>query len=286
MIAPRRLVTVPLATALSVCVLVLSPLLLAGSTLVAVATRSSRPARTVSLATVYAFIELRTLVKLAVGDLDGDRLMTDLLNAAYAAARKLLDVEVVLDPTCASPESIPRDEPVIVLSRHCGPGDPVLVAWLLMFRYRLQVRIVLKAVLHYEPVLDLAGQRGCLCFLARGDRARQQIHDLAASLGGGQALLLFPEGGELHTAAVAQRHRRTTQDGPDPRSRTRATTLLYAAAARRRRHRCGERSAQRQCPGTHPQRLLPRRASTTVVAAAGPPAIACPHDPHPGCATS
>ena len=154
MIAPRRLVTVPFATALSVCVLVLSPLLLAGGTLVAVATRSTRPARTVGLATAYAFIELRTLVKLAVGDVDGDRLMTDLLNAAYAAARKLLDVEVVLDPSCASPESIPRD----------------------------------------EPVLDFAGQRGCLCFLARGDRARQQIHDLAASLGGGQALLLFPEG--------------------------------------------------------------------------------------------
>jgi hypothetical protein len=47
MIAPRRLVTVPLATALSVCVLVFSPLLLAGSALVAVATRSTRPARTV-----------------------------------------------------------------------------------------------------------------------------------------------------------------------------------------------------------------------------------------------
>jgi 1-acyl-sn-glycerol-3-phosphate acyltransferase len=194
MIAARRLVTVPFATALSVCLLVFSPLLLAGSALLAVATRSTRPARTVGLAMAYAFIELRTLVKLAAGDVDGDRLMKDFLNAAYVAARKLLDVEVVLDPSSASPESIPRDEPVIVLSRHCGPGDTVLVAWLLTFTYRLQLRIVLKAVLHYEPVLDFAGQRGYLCFLARGDRARQQIHDLAAWLGGGQALLLFPEG--------------------------------------------------------------------------------------------
>jgi 1-acyl-sn-glycerol-3-phosphate acyltransferase len=194
MIAARRLVTVPFATAISVCLLVFSPLLLAGSTLVAVATRSTRPARTVGLAMAYAVIELRTLVKLAVGDIDGDRLMRDFLNAAYVAARKLLDVEMVLDPSSASPEGVPRDEPVIVLSRHCGPGDTLLVAWLLIFTYGLQVRIVLKAVLHYEPVLDFAGQRGCLCFLARGDRARQQIHDLAASLGGGQALLLFPEG--------------------------------------------------------------------------------------------
>ena len=128
MIAPRRLVTVPVATALSVCVLVFSPLLLAGSALVAVATRSTRPARTVGLTMAYAFIELRTLVKLAVGDMDGDRLMKDFLAAACVAARKLLDVEVVLDPSSASPESIPRDEAVIVLSRHCGPGDSVLVA--------------------------------------------------------------------------------------------------------------------------------------------------------------
>jgi hypothetical protein len=72
-------------------------------------------------------------VKLAVGDVDGDRLMKDFLRVAYATAQKLLDVEVVLDPSSASPESIPRHEPVIVLSRHCGPGDTVLVAWLLMF---------------------------------------------------------------------------------------------------------------------------------------------------------
>jgi 1-acyl-sn-glycerol-3-phosphate acyltransferase len=63
-----------------------------------------------------------------------------------------------------------------------------------MAQYRLQIRAVLKAVLRFEPVLDYAGQLGCLCFLARGGKARRQIQDLAASLSGGQALLLFPEG--------------------------------------------------------------------------------------------
>jgi 1-acyl-sn-glycerol-3-phosphate acyltransferase len=194
MISPRRLVTVPLATAISACLLVVSPLLLVASALAAIAARSTRPARTVGLMMAYAVIELRTLVKVARGDVDGDRLMKDFLMAAYVAARKLLDVEVVLDPSSASPGSIPRDEAVIVLSRHCGPGDSVLIAWFLTFTYRLQVRIVLKAVLRYEPALDFASQRGCLYFLDRGDRARQQIHDLAESLVGGQALLIFPEG--------------------------------------------------------------------------------------------
>lgn len=194
MTAPRRFVTVPLVSALMVCVLVSAPLLLAVTGLASLAARSSRPVRTVALAMAYAFIELRTLVKLAIGNLDCDRLMGDVLTTAYAAVRRILDVEVVLDPSSTTPEDIPRHEPVIVLSRHCGPGDSLLVAWLLTIEYRLQVRIVLKAILRCEPVLDFAGELGCLCFLARGGRARHQIHDLAASLAGRQALLLFPEG--------------------------------------------------------------------------------------------
>jgi 1-acyl-sn-glycerol-3-phosphate acyltransferase len=190
----RRAVTVPLATVLIVCVFVSGPLLLAVTGVMGLATRSSRPTRTVALVMAYAAIELRTFVKLLRGGQDCDRLMRDVLGMAYTAARRVLDVEVVVDPASATPEEIPREEPVIVLSRHCGPGDSVLVAWLLTMEYRLQVRIVLKAILRCEPALDLAGELGCLCFLARGGRARHQIHELAASLAGGQALLLFPEG--------------------------------------------------------------------------------------------
>ena len=287
MIALRRLVTVPFATALSVCVLVLSPLLLAGGALVAVATRSTRPARTVGLGD-----GVRLHRTTHAGEACGRRRRRRSAHDATSSTRPtppragVLDVEVVLDPSSASPESIPRDEPVIVLSRHCGPGDSVLVAWLLMFSYRLRVRIVLKAILRYEPVLDFAGQRG-MPVLPGPRRPRPSTDSRSRRIAGRRAgAAALSRRGELHLAAVAHRDRRTTQDRPDPRGRTRATTLLYAAAARRRRHCCGERSAQRQCPGTHPQRLLPRRAGTAVVAAAGPPAIACPHDPHPGCPTS
>jgi 1-acyl-sn-glycerol-3-phosphate acyltransferase len=190
----RRLVTVPLVTTLMVCVLVSAPILLAVTGLAGLAVRSSRPIRTAALTIAYAFIELRTLGKLAIGDRNCDRLMEEFLTTAYAAVRRILDVELVLDPSSVSIEGIPRHEPVIVLSRHCGPGDTVLVAWLLTVGYRLRVRIVLKAILQCEPVLDFAGKLGGLCFLARGGRARRQIHDLAATLTGGQALLLFPEG--------------------------------------------------------------------------------------------
>jgi len=110
----------------------------------------------------YAVIELRTLVKFLRGEPHCDQLMQDLLTSAYAAVRRILDVEVVLDSASAKPDAVPRDEPVIVLSRHCGPGDSVLVAWLLAIEYRLQLRIVLKAVLQCEPALDLAGEHAMI----------------------------------------------------------------------------------------------------------------------------
>ncbi|HEV7855194.1 MAG TPA: 1-acyl-sn-glycerol-3-phosphate acyltransferase [Mycobacterium sp.] len=198
----------PLVTASMVCVLVSGPLLLAVTALAGLMMKSTRPVRSAALAMAYACIELRTLFKLATGDLDGDGLAQEFLTAAYTAARRILDVEVLLDPASATPDIVPRHEPVIVLSRHCGPGDSVLVAWLLTTQYRLQVRAVLKAILRFEPVLDYAGQLGCLCFIARGGRARKQIQDLAASLSGGQALLLFPEGANFSwprwRAAIAE----------------------------------------------------------------------------------
>ncbi len=282
----RRVVTVPVVTALMVCVLVLGPLLLAVAALAGLAARSSRPVRTVALAMAYAFIELRTLVQLAIGDLDGDRLMRDFLTAAYAAVRRILDVEVVLDPSSTTPEQIPHHEPVIVLSRHCGPGDTVLVAWLLTIEYRLRVRVVLKAVLRCEPVLDFAGSWAACASLPEARRARRQIHDLAASLAGGQALLLFPEGANFtwprwHAAIAELRSTGRIRAG-EPR----VATVPYAAPTHRRCHRRGDRSTERQCPCAHPQRLLPGRAGTALVAASDPPETARPHGSGPGRPTS
>jgi 1-acyl-sn-glycerol-3-phosphate acyltransferase len=190
----RRAFTVPLVTILMIAVLISAPLLLTGAGITGLLTRSSRPPRTVALLITYAVIEVRTLLKLLQGNRDSDQLMQDILKDVYRAVVRILDVEVVLDPASAKPDTIPRDEPLIVLSRHCGPGDSVLVAWLLVIEYRLQLTIVLKAVLRCEPVLDFAGELGRMCFLSRGDRARRQIRDLAESLVGGQAMLLFPEG--------------------------------------------------------------------------------------------
>lgn len=194
MTALRRAVTMPVVAAFMLFVLATGPIHLVVACVVSLMTRSSRPVRSVALVMAYAAIELRVLARLLGGDRDCDRLMLDFGDMTYNAVRRLLDVEVVLGPASVAPGEIPDGAPVIVLSRHCGPGDSILIAWLLMTEYRLQVRVVARAALQLEPAFDVAGQLGCVCFLDHGDRARQQIRDLAASLSGGQALLLFPEG--------------------------------------------------------------------------------------------
>ncbi|MBE1551000.1 1-acyl-sn-glycerol-3-phosphate acyltransferase [Mycobacterium sp. OAS707] len=194
----RRAVTVPVATAAMIGILVVWPLLLAIGGVAGLIARSTLPVRTLGVLMAYALLELRALWQLLRGGQDCDRFVRDVLDRAHTVGRRTLDLDVQLDDASPTPEQIPRDEPLIVLSRHCGPGDTLLVAWLLNIYYGLRLRIVLKALLRCEPVLDLVGDMGCLCFLRhRGNKARKQIRDLAGSMVGGQALLLFPEGGNF-----------------------------------------------------------------------------------------
>jgi 1-acyl-sn-glycerol-3-phosphate acyltransferase len=194
----RRAITVPLATGLMIGILMVWPVLLVVGGVVGLITRSSLPVRTLGVVMAYALLELRALWQLMRGGQDRDEFVRDLLKRTHTVGRRTLDVDVQLDEGSPTPEQIPREEPVIVLARHCGPGDTLLIAWLLNTYYRLKLRIVLKALLRCEPVIDLAGDLGCLYFLGhRGDKARRQIHNAAQRLRGGQALLLFPEGGNF-----------------------------------------------------------------------------------------
>jgi hypothetical protein len=194
----RRAVTVPVATASMVGILVVWPLLLAIGGVAGLIARSSLPVRTLGVLMAYALLELRALWQLLRGGQDCDEFVRDVLDRAHTVGRRTLNLDVQLDDASPAPGQIPREEPLIVLSRHCGPGDTLLVAWLLNIYYGLDLRIVLKALLRCEPVLDLVGDLGCLCFLPhRGDKARKQIRDLTGSMIGGQALLLFPEGGNF-----------------------------------------------------------------------------------------
>ena len=126
------------------------------------------------------------------------RILVAALGAILGAGRVLLGFRVVIDDP-PSPSPLDDKEPVIILARHGGIGDSYALVWLLASRYQRRPRVVLKEALLWEPLLDVALTRLGACFLSRrGDRdadPASQIGILAGDLGAGDALLLFPEGG-------------------------------------------------------------------------------------------
>jgi 1-acyl-sn-glycerol-3-phosphate acyltransferase len=124
------------------------------------------------------------------------------LHALVAAAQRLFRLRV----TTVGPSWSPLDDGVpgstnamLVLSRHAGPGDSVLLVETLMNRDHLRrPRIVLKAVLQLDPMVDVYLNRLPNRFLVpgRADLA-EEVGALARGLGEEDAFLIFPEGGNF-----------------------------------------------------------------------------------------
>jgi hypothetical protein len=93
------------------------------------------------------------------------------------------------------------DRPLIVLSRHAGPGDSFLLVHQLLNEYHRRPRIVMKSLLQLDPGLDVIGNRLPNAFIAPQPGADleilERIGELAAGMGDDDALLLFPEGGNF-----------------------------------------------------------------------------------------
>lgn len=196
----RRAVMIPSAVAFEVLLLATSPLLLAAALVLTVLVGSTRPIRSVLVVLAYAAIELRVLYRIThTRDGSWETLLHDVLATAYRVLRIVLDVRVTLEEGSATRAQLAATgRPLVVLARHCGPGDSLFIAWLLTVHYGLKLRIVLKSVLRLDPAVDLAGSHLPLCFVgAGGRRARRRINQLAASMSAGDAFLLFPEGGNF-----------------------------------------------------------------------------------------
>ncbi|MFC4942826.1 1-acyl-sn-glycerol-3-phosphate acyltransferase [Pseudonocardia sp. GCM10023141] len=195
----RRTVTVPIVIALELLIITTAPITLAVAALACLVARSSLPVRSTALVVAYAAIELSFLPRLlAATEPDWDALLREVLDRAYRAMRAILDVTVTVDPGSAAPERLRGSGGLIVLARHCGPGDSLFIAWLLAVRYGLRLRVVLIALLRLEPSVDLAGDHLPLCFVGPDRRrARACVEDAARSMRAGDVLLLFPEGGNF-----------------------------------------------------------------------------------------
>src|SRR5579863_4935009 len=182
----RRLVLVPLVMVLAVGLTAATPIVALLSVAFNVVRRQTRPhrvrrsraLRVAVLALAWSAAEtavLTVLLCLWIASGFGGRLDTEpyrtrhyavmerFLNQIYRAAERACGLRVKV----AGPlqEVLTDDRPVIVLSRHAGPGDSLLVVHHLLTVCRRQPRVVMKATLQLDPSLDVVANRVPNAFL-------------------------------------------------------------------------------------------------------------------------
>jgi 1-acyl-sn-glycerol-3-phosphate acyltransferase len=216
----RRLVLAPLVIVIAVALIACSPLLAVLAAAFGLVTLS-RPGRMRSLRLLWfavcwlaaETVALFTCLGLWVASGFGGRMRTEpyqarnygvmqwFLALVYRQATRTFGLRVDIDePELTSDERLARlARPVIVLSRHAGPGDSVLIVHHLLSLYGRRPRVVMKASLQLDPILDVVANRVPNVFLhhREGDRpsAVEEIERLAGGLTPDGALVIFPEGG-------------------------------------------------------------------------------------------
>jgi 1-acyl-sn-glycerol-3-phosphate acyltransferase len=144
------------------------------------------------------------------------RIMRRFLGMIYGTAERTCGLRVEV----TGPEQAPADRPVIVLSRHAGPGDSLLLVHYLISECARRPRVVMKETLQLDPSVDVLANRLPNAFIRkkRGGSTPHTdlIRRLAASLDRSGALLIFPEGGnwtpQRWRRAIARLRRRHRDD--------------------------------------------------------------------------
>jgi 1-acyl-sn-glycerol-3-phosphate acyltransferase len=216
----RRFLLAPLTVVIALALVVLFPLLALVAMLVGLV-GLSRPGRMRGLrvlwfAVVWLTAEtmaLFTCMGLWIASGFGGRLRTEpYANRHYAVMRWFLDlvyragtaafgVRIEVDePELTGEERIARlARPIIVLSRHAGPGDSFLLVHHLLSVYHRRPRVVMKATLQLDPGLDVVANRLPNVFISRRKAGEglfvEEIKRLASGLDADGALVIFPEGG-------------------------------------------------------------------------------------------
>jgi len=232
------LVLAPLAVVIAIATAVLFPLLALLAVIFGLVGRS-RPGRMRGLrllffALVWLLAEtlaLATCLGLWVASGFGGRLQTEPYQSRhYAIMRRFLDrvyragtntfgVKVeVEEPELTEQEQAARlARPVIVLSRHAGPGDSFLLVHHLLSVYGRRPRVVMKATLQLDPGLDVVANRLPNVFVQHrraGEKLfTEQIERLASGLDQAGALVIFPEGGNWTPSRWQRGIRRLEQLG-------------------------------------------------------------------------
>ena len=216
----RRLVLAPLAIVIAVALAVLFPLLAVATWIFGLVGRSRpgrhRALRLLFFALVWLFADTAAVfmgLGLWIASGFGGRLRTEpyqtrhyavmrwFLDRVYSAATRAFGLRIEIEePELTATELAARlARPIIVLSRHAGPGDSLLLVHHLLSVYGRRPRVVMKASMQLDPGVDVVANRLPNVFIHHaktGERLFvEQIHRLAAGLDAAGALVIFPEGG-------------------------------------------------------------------------------------------
>ncbi|MEU4829419.1 1-acyl-sn-glycerol-3-phosphate acyltransferase [Streptosporangium sp. NPDC023615] len=124
------------------------------------------------------------------------------LAKIYEAAVRIFRLSVEVDEPAPTSDELSRrlTRPVIVLSRHAGPGDSFLLIHHLLTGYNRRPRIVMKAALQFDPSLDVVINRLPNAFVhhrAGESGILDEIRRLSSDMDADDALVIFPEGGNF-----------------------------------------------------------------------------------------
>lgn len=222
----RRLVIAPLVIVIAVLFIALMPVwLLVAAFISRFVPGRWRPLRVLWFLFLYIELEalmLIVLFALWVGSGLGARMATTRwverhyrvagwwLRRVMGSARRTFSLRIDLNLVSATVPEVGEARPLLVFSRHAGPGDSFLLVDAVLNRQGRHPRIVLKDSLQWDPCIDVVLGRVPCAFVPAGHRAGarvvEEIRALSATMTGVDSLVLFPEGGNFtprrHQAAI------------------------------------------------------------------------------------
>ncbi len=121
------------------------------------------------------------------------------LQVLFWEAQRVLHVRVSVE---GPPPTSYAGRPLLILSRHAGPGDSFLVVHALLNWYAREPRIVLKDTLQWDPAIDVVLNRLPNRFIrpdttGGSQRVLEQVAELSRNLDDNDAFVIFPEGGNV-----------------------------------------------------------------------------------------
>ncbi len=201
----RSLVLTPVALVGSLVAIAISPVLFVVSTACDLVDRKRwRFTRLLALGVAFCVLEFAALIAaLAIRVATGWRRSP---AAGVAAHRAVLAwwlgsitsmLRRCLNLTFDVRFPVTGDEPLIVVSRHAGPGDALFLMSELANTQRREIRAVGKTTLLWDPFFDHVAARAGFVFLHPGQSATADLIRSNAAMPSRGAFITFPEGGNF-----------------------------------------------------------------------------------------